>query len=135
MPLCGEPQAAQGTCSSVSQIGHTTVGAGAGPTPIFLPVAGQPPNPVYLTTGYKGARHASRQHPATRAARHACAPLSTSQALARFLAAAKAAQTEHPEPTPAHPDRADRRATLPRATWLRRRRLRRRPLFRVPPNR
>jgi hypothetical protein len=55
VPLCGEPQAALGTCSAASQIGHTTVGAGAGSSPIYLPVAGQPPNPVYLTTGYKGA--------------------------------------------------------------------------------
>ncbi len=53
--LCGEPQAALGTCSSASQIGHTTVGAGVGSSPIYLPVAGQPQNPVYLTTGYKGA--------------------------------------------------------------------------------
>jgi hypothetical protein len=55
VPLCGEPQAAQGTCSPASQIGHTTVSAGAGPLPITLPVAGQPPNPVYLTGPYHGA--------------------------------------------------------------------------------
>jgi hypothetical protein len=55
VPLCGEEQANAGTCSSASQIGHTTVGAGAGSDPIYLPVAGQAPNPVYLTTGYKGA--------------------------------------------------------------------------------
>jgi hypothetical protein len=53
--LCGEPQAALGTCSATSEIGHATVGAGAGGSPIYLPVAGQPANPVYLTTGYHGA--------------------------------------------------------------------------------
>ncbi len=53
--LCGEPQAAQGTCSSVSQIGETRVGAGAGPFPLFIPQAGAPPAPIYLTGPYKGA--------------------------------------------------------------------------------
>jgi hypothetical protein len=53
--LCGEPQAAQGTCSSASQIGHTVVGAGAGPSPVFLPQAGKPQDPVFLTGPYKGA--------------------------------------------------------------------------------
>jgi hypothetical protein len=55
VPLCGEPQAASGTCSSASEIGHTTAGAGPGGSPVYLPVAGQPVNPVYLTTGYHGA--------------------------------------------------------------------------------
>jgi hypothetical protein len=52
--LCDEPQAALGTCPAASEIGHATVGAGAG-APTYLPVPGQPPNPVYLTTGYHGA--------------------------------------------------------------------------------
>jgi uncharacterized repeat protein (TIGR01451 family) len=55
VPLCGEPQAREGKCTSASQIGTTTVGAGPGTAPVYLPVAGQPPNPVYLTTGYHGA--------------------------------------------------------------------------------
>ncbi len=55
VPLCGEPQAAQGTCSSASEIGHATVGAGRGGSPVYLPQAGQPALPVYLTTGYHGA--------------------------------------------------------------------------------
>ncbi len=55
VPLCGESQAAAGTCSSSSQIGHTVVGAGAGPAPLYIPEAGQPPAPIYLTGPYKGA--------------------------------------------------------------------------------
>jgi hypothetical protein len=49
IPLCGEPQAAQGTCSSASQVGTTEVASGAGPEPLWI--TGQ----VYLTTGYRGA--------------------------------------------------------------------------------
>jgi hypothetical protein len=55
VPLCGEPQASQGTCSAASQIGHVTVGVGSGAAPLYLPIPGQPPNPVYLTGPYKGA--------------------------------------------------------------------------------
>ena len=47
--LCGEPQAAAGTCSSASEIGTTTVAAGPGSHPFW--VAGR----VYLTVGYRGA--------------------------------------------------------------------------------
>jgi hypothetical protein len=49
VPLCQEPQAAQGTCPAASQIGTTTVGAGSGSHPFFL--GGK----VYLTGPYKGA--------------------------------------------------------------------------------
>jgi hypothetical protein len=55
VPLCQEPQAAAGTCSPEAQIGHTIVGAGAGPAPFYVPQAGQPPAPIYLTGPYKGA--------------------------------------------------------------------------------
>ncbi|MGA7703915.1 MAG: hypothetical protein WB998_03355 [Solirubrobacteraceae bacterium] len=55
IPLCPEPQASQGTCSSASQIGHTVVEAGPGPYPLVVPQPGQPPAPIYLTGGYKGA--------------------------------------------------------------------------------
>jgi hypothetical protein len=47
--LCGEPQAAQGTCTAGSQIGTATVTAGAGSEP--YPLSG----PVYLTGPYNGA--------------------------------------------------------------------------------
>ena len=55
VPLCEEPQAAEGTCSSASQIGHTVVGAGPGPFPFYIPQASAPPAPIYLTGPYKGA--------------------------------------------------------------------------------
>ncbi len=55
VPLCGEAQANAGTCSSDSQIGHTVVEAGPGPYPLVVPQPGQPPAPIYLTAGYKGA--------------------------------------------------------------------------------
>jgi len=49
IPLCQEPQAAQGTCSSASQIGHTVVASGPGPYPLVVPQPGQPPAAIYLT--------------------------------------------------------------------------------------
>ncbi len=49
VPLCGEPQAAAGTCGEQSLIGSTTVAAGAGSSPLHL--AGR----VYLTGPYRGA--------------------------------------------------------------------------------
>jgi hypothetical protein len=55
IPLCPEAQANAGTCSSASQIGHTVVEAGPGPYPLVVPQPGQPPAPIYLTAGYKGA--------------------------------------------------------------------------------
>jgi hypothetical protein len=55
VPLCGEPQAANGECSEASEIGHTVVTAGPGPYPLVVPEPGQPPAPIYLTGGYDGA--------------------------------------------------------------------------------
>jgi hypothetical protein len=49
VPLCGEPQAAQGTCPEASRIGSTRVASGAGSHP--FEISGS----VYLTTGYRGA--------------------------------------------------------------------------------
>jgi hypothetical protein len=49
VPLCPEPQAAQGTCGEASQIGHVTVAVGAGSNPFY--VTGR----VYLTSSYNGA--------------------------------------------------------------------------------
>jgi hypothetical protein len=50
LPLCQEPQASAGTCSSASEIGTVTAGAGAGPTPFYV-TGGK----VFMTAGYKGA--------------------------------------------------------------------------------
>jgi hypothetical protein len=55
VPLCPEPQAAQGTCSAASLIGHTVVASGPGPFPLIVPEPGRPQAPIYLTGGYKGA--------------------------------------------------------------------------------
>jgi hypothetical protein len=55
IPLCHEQQANEGTCPAASQIGHTTVQSGPGPYPLVVPQPGQPPAPIYLTEGYKGA--------------------------------------------------------------------------------
>jgi hypothetical protein len=55
VPLCREPQAAEGTCSPMSQIGHVTVAAGAGSSPLSVPEPGKPQDPVFLTGPYKGA--------------------------------------------------------------------------------
>jgi hypothetical protein len=47
--LCGEPQAAQGTCGAASRIGTATVTAGAGSSPYAFT------GPVYMTGPYNGA--------------------------------------------------------------------------------
>lgn len=53
--LCEEPQAAQGACPAASQIGHVLSTAGPGPSPVSLPQAGKPEDPVFLTGPYRGA--------------------------------------------------------------------------------
>ena len=53
--LCGEPQAALGTCPEGSRIGHTVVTAGPGPDPLQIPEVGQAPSSIYLTGPYEGA--------------------------------------------------------------------------------
>ena len=50
VPLCGEPQAAEGTCPESSKIGELTAGAGPGPEPVFIK-GGR----VYITGPYDGA--------------------------------------------------------------------------------
>jgi hypothetical protein len=55
VPLCQEPQAAQGTCPAASQIGHTVVASGPGPYPLVVPQPGQSPAAIYLTGPYEGA--------------------------------------------------------------------------------
>jgi hypothetical protein len=55
VPLCGEPQAAQGTCSAASHIGHSLVTSGPGASPLAIPQPGAPEAPIYLTGPYEGA--------------------------------------------------------------------------------
>ncbi len=55
VPLCGDVQAATGDCPASSQVGTTTVGAGPGPNPVYVPEAGKAPTAVYLAGPYKGA--------------------------------------------------------------------------------
>ncbi len=50
IPLCSEPQAADGTCPAASQIGEVTAGAGHGPEPVFIKGG-----TVFLTGPYDGA--------------------------------------------------------------------------------
>jgi hypothetical protein len=50
VPLCGEPQAAEGACPEASKIGELTAGAGPGPEPYFIK-GGR----VFLTGPYGGA--------------------------------------------------------------------------------
>jgi hypothetical protein len=52
---CPEPQALAGTCPAASQVGRTTIGAGAGTSPLSVPQAGKAPTAVYLAGPYKGA--------------------------------------------------------------------------------
>jgi hypothetical protein len=50
VPLCPEPQAAQGACPESSRIGEVTAAAGPGPEPVYT-TAGK----VFLTGPYRGA--------------------------------------------------------------------------------
>ncbi len=53
--LCEEPQASKGECPASSQIGHTVVGAGPGPYPLYVPEPGKPQAPIYVGGPYEGA--------------------------------------------------------------------------------
>ncbi len=55
VPRCPEDRAAAGRCDGASQVGTTTVGAGAGSSPLFVPQPGKPPTAVYLAGPYKDA--------------------------------------------------------------------------------
>ncbi|HEX3240538.1 MAG TPA: hypothetical protein VHR18_10445 [Solirubrobacterales bacterium] len=55
VPLCGDAQAVTGDCPAASQVGKVTVGAGAGPLPVYVPEAGKAPTAAYLAGPYNGA--------------------------------------------------------------------------------
>jgi hypothetical protein len=50
VPLCGEPQAQEGTCPEASRIGSVTAAAGPGPEPVYTTTG-----KVFLTGPYHGA--------------------------------------------------------------------------------
>lgn len=52
--ICPEGGAVGGTCPASSLLGSTTVGAGTGPDPLYLPQPGKAPTAVYLAGPYKG---------------------------------------------------------------------------------
>lgn len=53
--LCSEAQAFTGECPPASQVGTTTVAAGPGPSPLWIPQPGKAPTAIYLAGPYKGA--------------------------------------------------------------------------------
>ena len=55
VPLCADAAAAIGDCPAASRIGATTVGAGPGSNPVYVPQPGKAPTAVYLGGPYKGA--------------------------------------------------------------------------------
>jgi hypothetical protein len=55
VPVCGDPQAASGTCAAASKVGSAAIAAGPGPTPLYMPEAGRAPAGVYLAGPYRGA--------------------------------------------------------------------------------
>ncbi len=54
VPLCPDAAAATGACPAASQVGTTTVGSGAGTSPIYVPQPGREPTALYLAGPYKG---------------------------------------------------------------------------------
>jgi hypothetical protein len=52
---CAAAAAETGACPAASKIGHLDLSAGPGATPVALPAAGHPEDPIYLTGAYRGA--------------------------------------------------------------------------------
>ncbi len=55
VPVCSETGATSGACPDASRVGSATVGAGPGPSPVYVPQPGKPGTAVYLAGPYKGA--------------------------------------------------------------------------------
>src|SRR6185312_416294 len=55
VPLCPDAAATSAACPASSQVGTVTVGAGSGPTPLYVPEPGKAPTAAYLAGPYKGA--------------------------------------------------------------------------------
>jgi hypothetical protein len=55
VPLCSDAAANTGGCPASTKVGSTTVGAGAGSNPLYVPQPGKAPTAVYLAGPYKGA--------------------------------------------------------------------------------
>ena len=55
VPLCEEAAAAAGSCPAASQVGTTTVAAGPGSSPLWIPQPGKDPTAAYLAGPYEGA--------------------------------------------------------------------------------
>jgi len=53
--LCPESSIPSGNCPASSQVGTTTVAAGPGSNPLWIPQPGKAPTGVYLTGPYRGA--------------------------------------------------------------------------------
>jgi hypothetical protein len=55
VPVCGDAEAASGSCAEASKIGSATVAAGDGSAPLWVPQPGKAPTGVYLAGPHKGA--------------------------------------------------------------------------------
>jgi hypothetical protein len=52
--LCSQGQAANAACPASSQVGTTTIAAGPGTSPLWIPQPGKAPTAIYLAGPYKG---------------------------------------------------------------------------------
>jgi hypothetical protein len=55
VPLCVGAAAESGACPAASQVGTTSVAAGPGPSPLWIPQPGKDPTAVYISGPYRGA--------------------------------------------------------------------------------
>jgi hypothetical protein len=57
VPLCGDAEAATGSCGPASKIGTATIAVGPGANPLYVPQPGRRPAAIYLAGPYRGAGH------------------------------------------------------------------------------